>query len=70
MLSQENKNRIADDLLGTCSSGDSLAEEFGVDVLEIQVAAEECEVIRCEGCSWWCELHEMNENNECEDCVG
>jgi len=67
-LTQVQKQEIAERLLGTAESGIEIASEYGVDLSDIDAACSEQEVVRCEGCGWWCECHEMNEDDFCEDC--
>jgi hypothetical protein len=57
--------------MGTCKSEAELAEAHGVSEETVLEACAENEVIRCEGCSWWCEQHEMEDRDGqefCEDC--
>lgn len=70
-LSLEERQTIAHELLGTCDLTTlfRLEEEFDLeDDLEVGIAAESCDVWQCEGCQWWVELHELDEDYFCEDC--
>lgn len=70
-LTLEEKQKIAHELLGTCeiSTLSRLEEEFNLeDALEVGIAAEEMDVWQCEGCNWWVELHELDEDYMCGDC--
>jgi hypothetical protein len=68
-LTHSDKHRIADKLLGTCSSGYALADEHRVDVAEIEPAARECGVARCSACDFWCPTTELDKDDRCEDCT-
>lgn len=69
ILTHADKHKIADELMGTCSTGQSLAEQYEVAVEEIEAAARECEVAKCDQCDWWCETGELNEDDICENCI-
>lgn len=68
-LSQNDKQKIADELLGTSGTLlHRLAEDYKVDICDIEEAAAECEVEKCNGCDWFVETSELDENGNCEDC--
>ena len=69
-LTYAEKHAVADELVGTASSGQAIADRYGVSILEVEAAAEECEVKMCANCGWWCETSELNEDDNCEDCRG
>lgn len=71
---------VAEDLTGTCKRlEDSLTAVFlGEDSEEeVDLADFDIELLRvlddqvmaCEGCQWWCETHELNEDQVCSDCA-
>lgn len=66
--------RVAEYLSGTCKSlEDGLESEFGegVDVIEFDIEllrTLDDQVMCCEGCQWWCETHDLDDNQLCEDC--
>lgn len=67
---RELAQKVAEDLNG--SSGvydDSVAEAHGLEDNELEELAEEGEIVRCEGCGWWVELSEVDDDNRCEDCT-
>lgn len=65
---------IADDLQGTCQSLGEVLERHGISELTQDEHVElDGLVFCCEGCSWWCEASEANENpnggdDVCDDC--
>lgn len=60
----------ADELLGTCETGDEVCERMGIDVSDLEDRMAEEDIFRCATCGWWCEMHEMaDEDGNCEDCV-
>jgi hypothetical protein len=65
---------VAEDLRGTCTSlDDALQAVFGeeVSVIDFDIALlRELDDItmECQGCNWWCETHELDENQFCDDC--
>lgn len=65
---------VAEDLRGTCKSlDDALQAMFGEDVsavdIDIKLLRELDEItMECEGCSWWFEADELDDNQQCIDC--
>jgi hypothetical protein len=76
---QANCNKIrqvAEIICGTCnrSLDDVLQEVFGdesIDMmdLDIELLRELDDITQeCQGCNWWCETSELDDNQLCEDC--
>ena len=59
---------IEAELLGTCDDISDVVPKELVDAVLSQIG-DRNNIERCDGCSWWCELSEMNDDNLCEDCV-
>lgn len=70
-LTTEQQEKIADALEGTCNSGFDLAEEYGVELEDIEEAAGVCGVYRCTVCDWWTrDLADVpDEDAICIDCA-
>ena len=81
-FNEENRLKmllVAEDLQGTCQRlEDALTRQFGDDSGDdVDVADFDIELLRvlddqvmaCEGCGWWCETHELNEDQVCSDCA-
>ena len=54
---------------GTCNSISETCDVLEIedeDTIDWGMVDEQ--IFRCEGCSWWCELHEQDENGDCQDC--
>lgn len=73
----ENKAKmtlVAEHLQGSCRSlEDGLETQFGenasVDDFDIELLRHLDDITMCcEGCQWWCETHELNDNQQCGDC--
>lgn len=76
-FNDENKTKIiavAEYLQGTCKSlEDGLETQFGegADLVDFDI-----ELLRtldditmnCEGCNWWCETSELDDDQVCSDC--
>lgn len=68
-------DKVAENLRGTCKSLDEyLGDEFGegVDIMEFDIELLrhlDDQVMECQGCGWWCETHELNEDQLCDDCA-
>jgi hypothetical protein len=66
--------KVAEDLSGTCKSlDDVLQTHFGEDVevtdFDILLLQElDDQVMECQGCNWWHETHELDDNQLCDDC--
>lgn len=68
-------DKLADTLQGTCMSLEAGLEQLGLGE-ELSVADAQyldSLVFLCDGCSWWCEVGEANENPDgggdlCDDC--
>lgn len=72
MIDVSTIESISDSLNGTCNSLDAELESRGlsIDTVPSQILAEIDSRIRlCECCGWWCETHELNEDDFCQDCV-
>ena len=69
-LTDQQKQAIADELLGSAAieTISRLEKKYGVDDLEIRIAAEEMDVVECEGCNWFCESGELDDDLFCTDC--
>lgn len=63
---------VADELIGTCNTLDSVATPQEMDSLAFLSALDDV-VLCCNTCGWWCEASEIQVNdagdNECEDCI-
>ena len=59
--------KTADRLRGTC---EGMTEEENDMVYNMDHFAEELDdiVMCCETCGWWCDTHELDEHQVCEDC--
>lgn len=61
----EEARKLADRLRGTC-------ENYELDhplYNDLEFCQELDEIVRrCEGCDWWVDAHELDENEECGDC--
>ena len=56
-------------LLGTCKAEYHAAEAFNMEPEEVLDRIVECgEIECCEGCNWWFEVCELDEDNLCADC--
>lgn len=76
--SEENSlkiNKVAEKIVGTCRSLDEVLQEvFGDDELTMtDLGADLLEeldelVLECEGCNWWVEAAEVNDDGLCGDC--
>lgn len=67
--------KVAERLQGTCGSlDDALQDVFEDDTLSVSDFAlpllYELDNItmECQGCNWWCETHELDDNQICDDC--
>lgn len=63
---------VAGDLQGTAQDLDTVLENHGLTFvgLTVQEALQlDSIVLLCDGCGWWCEADEMNEDAFCEDCA-
>lgn len=76
MLTVKEKQEIANELIGSCTSTWEIADQYLKDNpfdgdLEVEQAANEYGVFLCV-CGWWCEEDEMNfdkHDARCEECV-
>lgn len=69
-LSDADKRRLADKLLGTCDSVDSAIEFFEIDT-DAHAATDgllDLNVEACKGCGWWHNSYDLE--NEWEGDVG
>jgi hypothetical protein len=67
-LANAEQQKVADELLGTCASGQGLALQFSVPIEEIEAAADRHGVQRCEGCDFWTPRRDLDGNRLCEEC--
>lgn len=58
-LTREQEQEIAHALLGTCETGVFQAEEYEVELQDIEEACLNQNVERCPVCDWWCESSEL-----------
>jgi len=74
----EKIRQLAEKLCGTCnrSLDDAVQEVFGdesidaVTDIDIELLRELDDItMECQGCNWWCETSELNEDELCEDCA-
>lgn len=72
MISQELRDQICMNFLGSCSSISLYHEEhYNLDYEEILQVLEEGEIFLCECCGWWCDQSDMNDVHgeyHCTDC--
>lgn len=68
---------VAETIQGTCRGLDDVVQEvFGdpdltATELDIELLRElDSITMECEGCNWWCEPHELDEEQVCDDCRG
>lgn len=72
---REKMDRVAEFLLGTCMSvDDGLQKIFGEDVelTDFETSLLEYldeQTMCCEQCGWWCESHELNDDQVCRECA-
>jgi hypothetical protein len=70
-LTIKEKQEIANQLLGSCSTGQYLVELYELDIFDgltqVCQAAEENGVRLCEDCGWWCDEYDL-EDEVCEQC--
>jgi len=62
---------VAADLQGTAQDLDKVLGDHGLtfEGLSVQEALQlDSIVLLCDGCGWWCEADEMDEEGFCEDC--
>lgn len=74
----ENLRKIreaAEELRGSCKSLDDVLQahfeddSLGITDFDIELLRElDSITMECQGCNWWCEPHELNEDQVCEDC--
>ena len=58
----------AEELLGTCKPRHDVVKE-GEDDDHAWCLKFDDLVVNCEGCNWWCEPGEMNDDGLCGDCA-
>lgn len=81
-FNEENRLKmllVAEDLQGTCQRlEDALTRQFGddsgddVDTTDIGIEllrVLDDQVMECEGCQWWCETSDLNDDQVCSDCA-
>jgi len=72
-LSLQQKQAIADALEGSSGIYDnSICEQHGIDIVELEELAESLDVVRCVVCGWWVSRDEtvpFDDGFSCEDCV-
>ncbi len=62
---------IAEELTGTCQDLNKVLEERGIEFNNISVellTVLDNETMDCQLCGWWCESHELNDDQICKDC--
>lgn len=71
-LTDKQVREIADELIGTCKEIDEPLKELGLTFDELMI--EDCmaldEIVLCcdEGCGWWFDAGEVNDEGICEEC--
>ena len=69
MTTHLSEQEIIHTFLVACMSEQEGANMLEMDEEEVMESlADQNEIERCEQCSWWCEIHELDEDNICEDC--
>lgn len=61
---------IVHDLLGTCKSLEEVCSDDEIND-KVVTDAIDAEIFECDGCGWWCELSELNDDTGrwlCDDC--
>ena len=59
MTEQSKIEAVIDDLRGTCSSLDAVAERHDIDPNDAGLCdAIDAQIFNCADCGWWCEMHE------------
>jgi len=70
-LSENQIERISEDLIGTCNTIESVMEILMIDEKhkeEVESRIEECDIELCNGCGWWVETYDLiNDENEQEN---
>ena len=67
--------KVAEDIMGTCKNlDDFLEEEFGEGISTTDIDIELLRALdditmECQGCQWWCEVGELNDDQFCSDCA-
>ena len=73
-LTQEQKRKIHDTLIGTSGINDNaVCEEYGLELEDLEELCEELELKRYADCEWWTETDELADDDEddegrCESC--
>lgn len=69
MVDRKITEKFIDYAKGTCASISEVCSVLEIqDEDSIDWGLVDDEIFRCEGCSWWCELHEQDDNGDCQDC--
>lgn len=59
--------KVADDILGSCTNLDVFAVEYGIEYYTLLDGINEAGVVLCETCDWWVEESDTV-NGECNEC--
>jgi hypothetical protein len=75
-FNEENRLKmllVAEDLQGTCQRlEDALTRQFAPDEEDVDIEllrVLDDQVMECEGCQWWCEISDLNDEQVCSDCA-
>lgn len=69
-LSDVQKQTIADALEGSSGTYDNaIAEQYGLELEELEAVADGMGVVRCECCGWWVATDETQDGATCLECV-
>lgn len=68
-LTRQQQEEIVARLQGTSGVDDfRIAEDFDIELDDLEEIASEHGLERCKLCDWWFEAGELNDDYECEDC--
>ncbi len=71
-ITRETIAEIAEELRGTCGSLLAALEKRGLALDDIPaelLRVFDEEVMPCDTCGWWHESHEINDDNNCNECA-
>lgn len=69
MIDETAKQKLADELIGTSGVYDDMfADAAGVQPADLAATVADY-ACQCSRCGWWVDAMEVNENEECEECV-
>jgi hypothetical protein len=66
---QNVRDEIVEAISNTCCSGSELAELHGLTSEDIDDIMGDAGWTICQLCGWWVEIDEVNEDDECQDCI-